>query len=361
MENDQPAGEGIPTVEADINQLPPHLAALFEQFAQQTQQRLAQEFEQRTRAHEEELQQRMRVQNDTLRALYGARETKPEKITVQPFDGEPALYPQFETGLRAKFRREDYRFNGEEGKLLFAIGLLQKKAAIMMNPWVQSAQSAPELFTLDNFFAQMRLQFKDEDRQRKASDALIALKQGQSTFEDYYAKFQRLLYESGNALTWDDNNKIGRFQFGMSTALQRATVAVIGTTFESYVSSVKIIAERLAAIDRKTGNWRNNNANNRTSPTSNRDAMDWESTNREATNPAVKATSNRRAKWVDERELQRRKENRLCLRCSSSEHFIPRCPYLPAKRPPTPKVSRVTEPPQLEDTPEAEEEELENE
>lgn len=290
----------------------------------------------------------LQAQRDTMQTLINSNShgMKPEKITVQAFDGVHVLYPQFETGLKAKFRKEASRFPDEESKLLFAIGLLQKDAATRMTPWVQSAQGTPGAFTLEKFFAQMRLQFNDEDRQRKSSNELNELKQGQSSFDEYHAKFQRLLYESGNGLSWDDSNKISRFQFGMNVKLQKATIAVIGCNFEQYVRDVKIIAERLESIERRSNNWRGGNNNARNAPPVSRDAMDWE--------PTVNALSNRRAKWVDERELQRRKDNHLCYRCGSSEHIVNRCPYQPASRPGgrhphAPRVSRVKESPQLEE------------
>lgn len=311
-----------------------------EQQAQARGQQLTTEFENQLWAQ--------RVAMQTLVDTSNTNSTsglKPEKITVQAFEGVHALYPQFETGLQAKFRKEAARFPDEESKLLFAIGLLQKDAAKNMTPWIQSAMKTPGAFTLENFFAQMRLQFNDEDRQRKAMTRLNELRQLQSSFEEYHAEFQRLLYESGGGLTWDDNNKISRFQHGMNIKLQTATVAIIGTTFEQYVRDVKIIAERLEAINRRSNNWRNN-GHSRNPPAASHDPMEWE--------PTVNSLSNRRAKWVDERELQRRKDNRLCYRCGSSEHIVPRCPYQPAvrpggRRPPAPRVSRIKEFPQLDD------------
>jgi hypothetical protein len=41
----------------------------------------------------------------------------------------------------------------------------------------------------------------------------------------------------------------------------------------------------------------------------------------------------RRAKWADEREIQRRRDNQLCLRCGGTGHIIRNCPLLPPERP----------------------------
>ncbi|KAL1954304.1 hypothetical protein VTO42DRAFT_1414 [Malbranchea cinnamomea] len=50
--------------------------------------------------------------------------------------------------------------------------------------------------------------------------------------------------------------------------------------------------------------------------------MDWEPT-----------SSNVRVKWVSEAEKERHRKERLCIRCSTSGHFIHKCPYRPIANP----------------------------
>ena len=84
-------------------------------------------------------------------------------------------------------------------------------------------------------------------------------------------------------------------------------------------------------------------------PGQNTDAMDWEPTQVNA----AQANEKRRAKWVSLEEINRRKTNRLCIRCGMSSHMIRNCPYAPARRPqptkPVPIATTAFEEPQLEE------------
>ncbi|KAJ5571813.1 retrotransposon gag protein [Penicillium sp. DV-2018c] len=73
------------------------------------------------------------------------------------------------------------------------------------------------------------------------------------------------------------------------------------------------------------------------------DEMDWEPTvsankvrPRENRN---RATNGKRAKWVAEEEITRRREEGLCLRCGEEDHFVSNCPYRPAERPSSSRVA----------------------
>ncbi len=64
------------------------------------------------------------------------------------------------------------------------------------------------------------------------------------------------------------------------------------------------------------------------------DAMDWEPTKVSRTmQKENKNLKGKRAKWVSQEELDRRREEYRCLRCGRSGCRIAQCPLLPAKRP----------------------------
>lgn len=341
MEEQQPPPSGY-----DITQLQQHFMDMFNQTWNEREAERQRQTEQREEQLTNEFNRQLRAQAQAFAVNAAAGALKPEKITVQPFDGKPELYMQFENGLRSKFRRENARFADEEAKVLFAIGLLQKEAATRMSAWINTYQGTDH-FTLVNLFAQMKLQFGQEDSARKAMTKLQNLRQEQKPFEEYLATFNRLLYESEGGLSWNDSTKISWFQRGMTYRMQTATLAVIeNNSFEEYIRQTKIIAERAENLQRRTP-WRSNNPRGAPAPPA--DQMDWTPT------PAVGAVSNRRAKWVDAQEIQRRRDNRLCYRCGSNEHIVQRCPYKPPvppgqrPAPRTPRVAVVRIEPELED------------
>ncbi|KAF1938278.1 hypothetical protein EJ02DRAFT_294231, partial [Clathrospora elynae] len=75
--------------------------------------------------------------------------------------------------------------------------------------------------------------------------------------------------------------------------------------------------------------------------------MDWQ--------PTVAhqgASKKGQAKWVTPEERQRRKDNRLCIQCGGSGHFVKNCPYERPQPPHTSKAGKAsvtTTPPVLEE------------
>jgi hypothetical protein len=69
------------------------------------------------------------------------------------------------------------------------------------------------------------------------------------------------------------------------------------------------------------------------------EAMDWQPTTK------VGTSKPRRAQWVNKQELDRRREQSLCLRCGDSEHFVRDCPYLAPSRPRQVRVAKRREGP----------------
>jgi hypothetical protein len=77
------------------------------------------------------------------------------------------------------------------------------------------------------------------------------------------------------------------------------------------------------------GGNRHNNNRNRNNDDDNRTVM--QGGNKMDLDPSGVWTG-RRAKWADDKEIQRRRDNRLCLRCGGTGHIIRSCPLLPAER-----------------------------
>src|SRR6266516_4947195 len=65
------------------------------------------------------------------------------------------------------------------------------------------------------------------------------------------------------------------------------------------------------------------------------DSMDWEPTR---TASATSTQNNgpkekKRARWVSQQELDRRRQEGVCIRCGGSGHFVGKCEYAATRRP----------------------------
>lgn len=306
------------------------------------------------------MEQMMEFMMQTIRAATAAAPSKKEKIDVQPFDGSDySLYPQFESVLRAKFTLEAPSFPSESAKIWWALGKLKDKAARVMNPWTEAYQTDPEGFTIEKLFEQMKVQFGDTERQKKALERLQHLRQGNRSFEELLADFNRLLLEAGGH-GWDDKLKIGMLRESLNWSMKDRMVAVLeADRYQEYCQQVKTIADKLEALNRgkKFSRYMNTprtaghptNAAIPQTPQISPDVMEWE-----PTQSRIGTGERRRAKWVSAEELQRRREERRCLQCGGSGHYKTECPYLPARRPsgtprPKPEARVAAIAPMLED------------
>ncbi|KAF2841087.1 hypothetical protein M501DRAFT_1015069 [Patellaria atrata CBS 101060] len=131
------------------------------------------------------------------------------------------------------------------------------------------------------------------------------------------------------------------------------TVPSSNTDFNGYYNTLKEVDDRLRAykfrnpksgqVSRSKVRQKSPQSNWRASPQEDIQ-MDWT-----PTRPAQVAAG-KRAKWVSSKELQRRKEQNLYIRCGAPGYRIAQCHYQPAKRPNrSMKVTQVQAYPQLEE------------
>jgi len=256
------------------------------------------------------IEQMMEFMTQAIRAAAAAAPPKKEKIDVQPFNGSDySLYPQFESILQAKFYFEATSFSSEATKIWWALGKLKDKAARVMNPWTEAYKTDPTGFTMEKLFEQMKVQFGDTERQKKALEQLQHLRQGNRPFEELLADFNRLLLEAGGH-RWDERLKIGILQDLLNWTMKDCMVAVSeANRYQEYCQQVKGIADKLEALQRnkKFPRYPNDskapgrpiNGATIPAPQPSTDAMDWE-----PTQSRIGVGEQQRAKWVSAKELQ---------------------------------------------------------
>lgn len=256
------------------------------------------------------------------------RKPRPVLPDPEPFDGEDlTLYPQFRAKLRAKLSVDASTFGGNFDKLWYGFSRLEGKAAARILPWMTTYEETT-MFNLPKFWDQLDSAFRDRAAKRKAIAKLNRLRQGKKSFDDLLRTMDQLLLESGGH-EWADEVKKGYLSNALNIGLKDRLVAVEeADTYEGYCRQVKTIADRMEDL-RYVKNTLNN-------PTSYRDkevggsppqdappsadTMDWE--------PTTSKTGRRRAEWVDDEEMAKRKTEKRCLRCGKPGHFIRQCRFL---------------------------------
>ena len=105
------------------------------------------------------------------------------------------------------------------------------------------------------------------------------------------------------------------------------------TVYNDYVSELMGLASRKEAAKTTTA-WQPRVSRKAANTSQDFNVMDWEpSVNTAAMQQEDKALKGKRAKWVSQKEIQRRKDEKRCLCCSRKGCNTRKCPLLPPIRP----------------------------
>ena len=271
----------------------------------------------------------------------------------EKFDGKDlSLYPQFRGKLEAKVEIDAEAIGTEQDRVWYSFHRLTGTAAARIFPWGSTFKNTP-FFTLPGFFKKMDIAFLDNSLRDKALSKLNTLRQGTRSFNELVSDFDRLLLEAGGH-GWDDAVKKGYLRASFNQTLRDRLITVEEKdTYDDFCHQVKGIADRLAEYRRFTNGVRNT-GNAVPTPDGGTfavasDTMDWEPSASRTARPQKGNTA--RAKWVSKEELDKRRQDRRCLRCGAGSHRVKQCPFLPARNPDNLRVATVRVPnPVLEET-----------
>ena len=252
----------------------------------------------------------------------------------EPFDGSnESGYRAFETSLKAKLHIDGAYIGGRTNQVYYCFTRLSGKAASMMQPWMARHENDTTIFTVGNFIDQLRKAFQNPELERQAEEKLYNMRQGRATVIDYLADVDRTILEA-NALSYADSSKISCARRGLNQELKDVLVAVREpTTYPEWCRDIIHIAQKASTNKAQKSSGRYGPATDFSSrrpqpppevPESTT-PMDWE--------PTVSQLRERRAKWVDEREIAKRRRENRCIRCGSSDHYLKNCIFKPARRP----------------------------
>ena len=247
------------------------------------------------------------------------------------YSGEREELEQWIHQARAKLRL-DYVESSEETKFFALHNKLRGEAASQLQPWVKAISGTTNA-TAENLFVQLEISFGDPHKQEKAQRKLHQLRQTNKSFMEYFVEYRRLLLEAGGT-DWPDAVKKSYLRAGLSQELQEQMIGRedISQSLEAYCDELKKVSDQMEAFRmRNRGqqpHQRQGERSRRPPPaaitpavtplpgTQNlSDKMDWQ-----PSGPATMVNV-RRAKWVSQEELDKRKREGRCFRCGTSTHM----------------------------------------
>lgn len=200
-----------------------------------------------------------------------------------------------------------------------------------------------------DFLSYLATCYGDPNAEQKALGRLESMTQGeQESLAMFIPKFEKELADSGGA-AWSDAVKINHLKRTINDALRTELAGQLNLPrdYSGFVNALQGLDANLeelrhhlrrkktrAKIQLPLPNRRE--ATPKTQPGTNAtmDEMDWEPTRiSQAILKANEELKGKRAKWVDQDEIARRKEEGRCLRCGRTGCRVAKCPLLPPRRP----------------------------
>lgn len=237
----------------------------------------------------------------------------------EPFDGTRSQYLPWKYQVEAKLRSEPRRFYTNQLAIDYTFSRTTGDARARIFPWV-SVHAASS--TLDQFFLHLDGAFKDAHMAETARNKLQNMRQKTSNVRDFMQDFNK---EALTAGLFDHAILKSMFLHALSHELRTALAGTIfpeETTIEQMQSHIAAVSDNLwrLKLSSKKKDTLPNNAPSRPTPS---DPMDWEPSRAQV----------QRATWASQQEIDRRRDDGLCLRCGKKGHFIGSCKLKPAQNP----------------------------
>lgn len=203
------------------------------------------------------------------------------------------------------------------------------------------------LFDPADFLVYLNRCYGDPNLRRSARARLDRLKQGdKESFAAFLPKFEKELADSGGAV-WSDDIKIDRLEKTLNAQMtdllynkRRMLTDYFGFLQELQELGANLEKKRYITQKSKQPqefpSYRTfgKPQGGQPSSTPQGDTMDWEPTKvNRAVQKQNKDLKNKRAKWVDQEELDRRRKEGRCFRCGRTGCSVASCPLLPPRKP----------------------------
>jgi len=257
------------------------------------------------------------------------------------FSGQKSEYPAWKNTLLAKLRVDGIRMGGEVGQIAAVMLAMKGDAAKLTNHTI-NLELSKEFPSIDVIKAYLDSIFADPERQRRAHDEWTRLRQGRSTFDAFYADFERLMVEAGGN-AWAEDIKIRALQNAVSAELSQATLSVeTPSNLRDLVRVYRRVWENLQRSKAPRFIYVDQGPPGQQQQVDPMD-IDVPGSFPVARKPARQAPpgplpddaqlQGKRAKWCSREEFDRRRAAGACTRCGRIGCHTRRCPLLPAANP----------------------------
>lgn len=201
----------------------------------------------------------------------------------------------------------------------------------------------------EQFLAYLSTCYGDPNLEQSALGRLERIYQkDKESFTNFLPRFERELADSGGA-EWGEAVKINYLKRAINRELREGLVGQLNLprdyhgfiktlqSLSANIESLRLFPQRRSRDKSRSPPPNHRTTEPRTYPAARAaaaDEMEWEPTKiGRAFQKASKELKGKRALWVEQTEVDRRRNEGRCLRCGKAGCWVDKCPLLPAKRP----------------------------
>jgi Ty3 transposon capsid-like protein len=233
----------------------------------------------------------------------GTHDTK--VLDPEPFFGDRSRLRDFISQIRLVIQAQPSRFVTEQQKVIFTVTFLRGPAFSWIQPYLESTEAPLLLHSFESLITELKRVFGDPNQVASAERQLRQLKQTRSVTQ-YASEFRRI----SSLANWNDPALKSQFYVGLKDIIKDYLVRLDQPNTLDELIELSINADN-RLYDRYLEKSKNNFYYPRENTT---------------INHLQKKFS------IDYTEKQRRRDNKLCMYCGSSNHQISECKTRPQIR-----------------------------
>jgi hypothetical protein len=275
------------------------------------------------------------------------------------FDGNRKKYRNWRLEMEGKLRTDGHLLGSPTDQFTYIYSRLGDSPQSMAAAFYESGGPGG---TRDptSFLKYLTTTYEDPNVAQHALNNLEDMTQGKTeSFAAFYPRFEKQLADAGGA-TWHDTIQINYLRKALNDEMKDLLVPMLhlpkdypgfirelhnlGANVEARRATQKRANKRAPLFPQRRSTTPDQKAakhqgqEHTTSP----DAMDWEPTKiSKIIQRQNGELEGKRAKWVDQEELNRRRKEGRCYRCGRTGCNVAECPLLPPRRPPQARRARV--------------------
>lgn len=291
---------------------------------------------------------------------------RPKLRDIPKFGGDKSQWRSWKLETEGKLRVDKEAIGDAEGHFMYVFMSLEGKAKENVTTFAEM-QTEKRTFDVTELLNRLELLYGQRDRKQRATRNLHSIKQGENEpFTSFYPRFEREI-ANANAEYWPDDSKISYLQEALNDKMKAALIGSDPSVISNYVGLAKR-CDSLSSQMELLGQWKRPRSNTKNpdnqggqvaqkqpgQKTEDRreDMMEWEPTPQtssqvnaartrrdkntygyQSKRPEDQALSGKRAKWVEQAEMDARYREGRCLRCGRDNCRVERCPLAAPIRP----------------------------